>query len=155
MLVSRAHVWLLLSPNEIVVRPDVWMVVGLAALSAMHLGRRVLHSKHCDASQRSQQPSGQLRQTTIDEMLGVASVPSQEAPVGSDCVQQAGRRAAAEFWALLQDFAYMHDGDFKGPWWEQGKRPCLPPTHPFLAGCGVPGSVKVLVPSANTLDGVG
>jgi hypothetical protein len=153
--VSRAHVWLLLSPNGIVVRPDVWMVVGLAALSAMLLGRRVLHANLSAAAQQPQQSSDHLRQATLEEVLGVASLASQDGPAGPDYVQQAGVRAAAEFWALLQDFACMHDGYFQGPWWEQGKRSSLPLAHPFLAGCGVPGSVKVLVPPTNRLDGVG
>lgn len=155
VLVSRDHVWLLLSPNDMIVRPDVWVVVGLTALSAMYLGARVLRAKFCDASRPAQEQSGQLRQTTLEEVLGAASLPSQPALAGDDFVQQAASRAAAEFWALLQDFAHMHDGYFEGPWWGQGARSSLPLRHPFLAGCGAPGSIKVLVPSVIRADGVG
>jgi hypothetical protein len=154
VLVSRAHVWLLLSPNELAVRPDVWVVVGLAALSAMHLGRKVLHAKSSQAAQQSQQSARDVQQPTLDEMWGFASLPDHEPPAGLDFVQQAASRAAAEFWALLQDFASVHDGYFEGPWWDKGKRQCLQPRHPFLAGCGSLGSIKVLIPPDTRLGDV-
>jgi hypothetical protein len=71
---QRAHVWLLQSPNDFVVRQDVWEVVCLAALSAMRFGMSVLYARHQEDLQASQQEhSAGPRQPTLHELWGLDS----------------------------------------------------------------------------------
>jgi hypothetical protein len=88
-----------------------------------------------------------VQQPTLDEMWGFASLPDHEPPAALDFVQQAASRAAAEFWALLQDFASMHDGYFEGPWWDKGNRQCSQPRHPFFGGMWESGQHQSVDPS--------
>lgn len=142
---QRKHVWLLESPDDFVVRGDVWLVVCLAALSAMHLGRRVLYAMSVQ-DQASQGEVQGLRQASLEELWHL-SVQSQELAPTQSPVHRARCRAAAEFWALLQDFVCMHHAWYQGPWWGAGDKPPLPTDHPFLCGVlGINGGLSVHVP---------
>ena len=118
----RPHVWLALHMPG--VEPAVWQVVALAALSAMQFGRRVLWAKS-RAAEVARAAGGGRRQITIEEAWGL-----EEAPPVVPVLQQAQRRAVAEFWSLLQSFASMHDGG-EGSW-QPGRD--LSVQHPFLCG---------------------
>ena len=117
----RAHIWLVQHMPG--VEPAVWQVVALAALSAMHFGRKVLYAKSRAAEEA--RAAGAPRQITIEESWGL-----EEPRPAVSVVQQSQRRAVAEFWALLQDFASMHD-EGEGSW--QGGKD-LAARHPFLSG---------------------
>ena len=75
-----AHVWLMSSPCPLLIVPAVWQVVCLAALSAMHHGRKVMWALH----------------------FNKCRVPHVGA--NASCVSHATRAAAADFWCRLQDF---------------------------------------------------
>ena len=103
----------------------VWLVVCMAALSAMDYGRRRLTALHL-AAQPQQDRQG-FRQLSLFEAWGVQA----PAPAVS-AVEQASRSAVARLWALLADFSSV--GMLPRGW------QTLPTAdHPFLVR--VPGPV--------------
>ena len=111
VVISRENVWLLQTPSPDI-HQEVWGVVCLAALSAANTGRKY-------AWKLSVEKAGP-RQQTIEEALGHRGPPPRPAA-------RAGRVAALQFWALLQDFAVLHKWPYK---WPAGKT--LPLDHAFL-----------------------
>jgi hypothetical protein len=106
---SRADVWLLRPPAAAVVASGLhtgaWAVVCAAAVDAMERGRRRMWAS----------------------VLGPPAAGLGRTPAGdAAAVTVAGRRAAAEFWSLLQDFVGV--GQFPAAWG------VLPGNHPFF-GC--------------------
>ena len=97
--VTRADLWLAEPPSGgSRVHEQVWLVVCLAALSAMDYGRRRLVALHLAA--QPQRDSQGLTQLSLYDAWGRAA----PAPAQS-IVDQAGRSAVARFWALVADFA--------------------------------------------------
>lgn len=139
--VQRAHVWLVSTPTPTCLQ-EAWRVVCLAAVSAMNLGRRVLWAITHEG-QAEGQPGDGLRQLTLEELGFVVRQAQELAPEPEVTpVQRAGRRAAAEFWALLQDFASLQSGAE-----EEGGRPMgLHAGHPFLCTQDGVRGVRVTVP---------
>ena len=131
---SCADLWLLRPPVGGRVHAGVWGVVGMAALSAMQHGRRCAWAYH-KLAQEARDPAG-LRQARLDEFPGFAlqrGVPGPGAEMAAapappvQPITRAGRRAAADFWGRLSDFAEL-DGAPES--W------MVAPDAPFLAGAG-------------------
>jgi hypothetical protein len=120
MRLQRAHVWLLQSPHDFVVPQDVWEVVCLAALSAMRFGMTVLYARHMANLEASQQEHSAGRtasnQPILHELWGIGTQDDAQDADQVSPVQQAQARAVAEFWAVLQSFAFLHDGHHEGQW---------------------------------------
>lgn len=108
------HLWLARTPSPGVV-PGVWLVVCLAALTAMHSGGRYLWKLHMAAEERGP------RQQTLNEAFGLAPPPPLH-------VERAGRWAVGHFWSLLAGFAELHRWPHH---WPAGRG--LSPGHAFLA----------------------
>ena len=143
----REDVWLLRPP----VRPGdgaqprrmhggVWMVVCLAALTAMDTGRRALVAMHLEREeaqrrvQLARQRGGGGRQLSLEEAWGLPEPPPAPAP---PLAPVAAAKAKARFWSLLADYAEL--GECHASWAslaEQG--------HPFLVRSG--DGVEVVVP---------
>jgi hypothetical protein len=144
----RAHVWLLQTPDTFAVRQDVWDIVCMAALTAMNFGKKILHARHrevLEADSSVAQPG--LHQATLHDMWHGPSHDDTQSSQHVTHLQRAQARAVAEFWNVLQSFAFLHDGHYEGQWWGAGQRPSLPHRHPFLAGIpNLQGSVRVMVP---------
>jgi hypothetical protein len=115
--VACAHVWLVRPPSA-AVDMCVWIVVCLAALSAMDTGRRFMWKLHLTA------PA--LRQQTLLEAWGMQDA----APSSTVC---AGRVAVAQFWQLMQDFVGLHKWPCK---WPAGQK--LPVGHAFICPDPIP-----------------
>ena len=99
--IQRADLWLAQPPREggSGVHQQVWLVVCLAALSAMDYGRRRLVAQHLRAQPQPTSPGG-LRQLTLFQAFGL---PDPAPPVSA--VEVASRGAVARFWTLLADFS--------------------------------------------------
>ena len=143
----RSHVWLLQPPADHVL-PAVWDVVCLAALSAMRFGMRVLYAKERtaeeaeEARQQERAANGGLRQAALEELWFGAAQAEILAPAGAGLAEMASRRAAAEFWAHLQEFVSLHGGRDT---WEAAKS--VPEAHAFIAGRpGGVGGLRVRLP---------
>ena len=134
-LLTRANLWLCVPPLTSApsssIHPEVWMVVCLAALSAMDHGRRQLW-RLTRSAQRQLPPTSQdsFRQRTLHEVWdipapagGSAEAPSSQA--------QATVLAVLDFWSRLSDFALLHH-DPEENWGEDA----VPPDHPFLSHGG-------------------
>jgi hypothetical protein len=139
---------LLASPAPFVLRPQIWGVVCIAALDAMRYGMRVLYAMaHTEAEQRADAEAqrlrdGGLRQAALEEVW-FGAPRADLAPPGAPPAVRAGARAAAAFWASLQDFASLHSGGAGG--WAPAAG--LAADHPFVAGCAAaPGELVVVVP---------
>ena len=131
----REEVWLLAPPLRPGVGPQqkrmhgsVWMVVCLAALTAMDMGRRALVALHMGREEERRreearrQQGGGGRQQSLHEAWGL---PVPAPPPGPPLVPEAARKAKARFWALMADFAELQQ-DHKS--WAS-----LPEAgHPFL-----------------------
>ena len=113
----RADVWLLDPPARPSGGPQqrrmhggVWMVVCLAALTAMDHGRRALVAMHMgreEARQRAErrrQRGGGGRQLSLYEAWRLPQPPPAPLP---PLVPRAEGAAAARFWSLLADFAEL------------------------------------------------
>jgi hypothetical protein len=107
--VQSAAVWLQQCPTQHV-NKEAWRVVALAALTAMEYGRGLLWVQ--------------------------ARRPGWVPAHGPAVAQAVGRRAAARFWVLLQDFC---SGAAPAQW-------NLPPGHPFFGQ--QQGRLRVRIPAA-------
>ena len=119
--ILRPNLWLLDSPHPShLPEPEVWQVVGLAALHAMHHGRKQLWRLH----HQSQVQHGMV-QLTIHQALGLSPRPPS-------LIARASSLAISNFWCHLADFAATTADD---PWWPV----TVLATHPFLTegGCKV------------------
>jgi hypothetical protein len=122
----------------------------MAALTAMDVGKRKLFAKtrEQEEQRQAQQHDASQRQPTLHELWGIPSQSDDDSSQDITPLKHAEARAIAEFWTVLNSFAFLHDNNHEGQWWAAGSRPPLSPTHPFLAGtAGVAGSVKVMVPN--------
>ena len=106
--VSRASVWLSQPPPQIK-EVGVWLVVCLAAISAMDHGRRQLWRLYKAAEQRSkaaaaaaQQTAALHRHTTLTGLWRVSACPAA-APL----VARASALAVANFWGRLASFTAL------------------------------------------------
>ena len=138
--VQRADVWLARPPvGGSPVHEQVWLVVCLAALSAMDYGRRRMVAQHLAVQQQPAQRDSQgLRQLTLFQVFR-APAPAPAVSV----VDLAGRSAVARLWTLLADFASV--GILP-----RGGQSVPTSDHPFLVRVEGPGGVGgrlVLVPA--------
>ena len=141
-LLTRANLWLCVPPLTSApsssIHPEVWMVVCLAALSAMDHGRRQLW-RLTRSAHRQLPPSSQARvhQRTLHE---VWDIPVPEAPSSQ---AQATVLAVLDFWSRLADFAHLHH-DPEENWGED----VVPPDHPFLSHGGSRVNYGVVAPAS-------
>jgi hypothetical protein len=142
--VQRADVWLAQPPSAgSSVHEQVWLVVCLAAVSAMDYGRRRMVAEHLAAQPPGADSQG-LRQLSLFEAWGLdAPAPAVSA------AEVAGRSAVARFWALLADFCSVG-------LLPRGAQSVPLDGHPFLVRVEGPAGVGdrlVLVPLPEGLGG--
>jgi hypothetical protein len=113
---QRRHIWLAEPPLP-AVHPDLWLVICMAALTAMEHGRRrlcALHLQRRPAPPAARERHGQqqpLRQLRITDFTGavVGTTPATAAapvpPPPPSPLEVATAAACTEFWACLQSFA--------------------------------------------------
>ena len=135
--IGRASVWLGQPPPDPAVHPGVWLVVCLAALSAMDHGRRQLWRLHCQesAATAAVQASGG-RQRTLLELWG-HPVPAPTARLSVP--QRASALAVVDFWGRLESFA---SAKLAPPAWA----PAIGDRHPFLSRGGTQVQLEPPVP---------
>ena len=139
-VISRASLWLCRPPPA--VYEEVWLVVCMAALSAMEHGRRQLWRLHCAAQAAGPPPAVQL---TLQQAWWPAAHPVVRPP---SVLARASALAVADFWARLASFAAL--GLAPDKW---GRK--VPPAHPFLSngGCRVNMGMAGLHIPAHVSDG--
>lgn len=144
--IQRWHVWLAEPPAGAGLHRGVWLVVCLAALTAMDTGRRCLVAVHL-RREAERAANGGLRQTLMPEHFppaagGPAQAPPPPPPPPPEV---AASRAVAEFWASLQDFAQKGLPERTVRAWRAAG---VGPTHPFLGVSGEPPRVQLVGPAA-------
>jgi hypothetical protein len=114
---QRRHIWLAEPPLP-AVHPDLWLVISMAALTAMEHGRRRLCALHLQrrpapppaplGGDGQQAPMRQLRITDFT-VAGAGPTPVTVAarPPPPTPVEVAAAAACTEFWACLQSFAAL------------------------------------------------
>ena len=144
----REEVWLLGpplrpsrgGPQQKRMHGGVWMVVCLAALTAMDMGRRALVAMRLDREEERRRAEGRMqqggggRQQSLHEAWGLPVPPPPPPP---PLVPLAASKAKARFWALLADFAEL--GQDHRSWSSLAAA-----EHPFLIRSGE--GVSVVVP---------
>ena len=105
--IERRHVWLLLSPSHECTKA-IWSAVGLAALHAMNVGRRLITKRFLEARE---------------------ALPEDRGP----WVEEVGFHAVTAFWSrlgrMLADLQCLMDrGEFEEQEWRWGHA-----QHPFIA----------------------
>ena len=119
---------------------SVWMVVCMAALTAMDMGRRALVAMHMGREEERRRAEGRRqqggggRQLSLHEAWGL---PAPLPPALPPLVPLAAGKAKARFWSLLADFAEL--GQDAKPW-----RSLAEAGHPYLVRSGK--GVRVVVP---------
>jgi len=145
----REEVWLLDpplrpsrgGPQQKRMHGGVWMVVCIAALTAMDMGRRALVAMRLDREEERRRAEGRMqqggggRQQSLHEAWGLPVPPPPPPP--PPLVPLAASKAKARFWALLADFAEL--GQDHRSWSSLAAA-----EHPFLIRSGE--GVSVVVP---------
>jgi len=126
-VVTCANLWLLRPPAG--VQDGVWGVVATAAIAAINSGRKNLVRLHL----------GQVNSIPPGQTLITAYLPTIAGTQPPTCLQRATHKAAAWFWALLQDFASLQT---RMP---EGWGSTLPSAHPFFGGGRSSGQFKLIV----------
>ena len=143
--VTCAHIWLLspppVRPGSTPLHPGVWRITAAAAVAAMDYGRRTMH-----ALQREHLRDQNKTQTVITAFFPNGSGAISALYKGRDTIPRASRKAAAEFWNYLQDFADLNQ---QPPTTWMG----VTPDHPFLGVTAV-GVRLNLPPGLNLPDNV-
>jgi hypothetical protein len=143
----RLHVWGLTSPCGAVC-PAVWTVVCLAAVSAMHTGRKCCWSVHM-SNKDVLDPDG-FRQLTLYEAWGL-DPPAVPVVLPPNPVQFAAGVAVADFWKRVQNFVVLQNAP-RSPEtpllraWVGSQ--AIKPGHPFIdVGVGDPRLYRVNIPA--------
>jgi hypothetical protein len=123
--VECADVWLLRSPLNAGVHAGVWALVCMVALAAMAFGRKLLW-----ALSLGEDDARDSSQSLITDFFPLLS--GSRPPVS--LVQRASRKAAAQFWVLLQDFVAVQE--IPSGWGTE-----VAPDHPFVGVETVGGGV--------------
>lgn len=120
--IGRSNIWLPHSPHPHV-DDRVWLVVCLAALSAMETGRKRLASLHYQHHHALPPSASQTLITDFFAPLNQQTLPPRMTPV-----EIARRHAVMQFWANLHNFAAkgVHGNSMR---WVSN----LNAAHPFLA----------------------
>lgn len=144
--VTCDQIWLLTPPTTpsdyAPLHPGVWRITAAAAVAAMEYGRRTMHALHQE----------HLRDQNKTQTVITAFFPSGNGAVsalfkGRDTIPRASKKAAAEFWNYLQDFADLNQQP--PTTWRTG----VAPDHPLLGVAA--GSVRLnLPPGLNLPDNV-
>ena len=124
-VLSRASIWLCRPPEH--VHPGVWLIVCMAALSAMDHGRRQLWRLTKAADHQAQATARALaaqHQRTLLQSWGVQQLPAHQTAT----TNHAAALAVTNFWTRLASFAAL--GMAPAAWASQVQE-----THPFLC-CG-------------------
>jgi hypothetical protein len=128
---TRPHLWLLRAPPG--VRPCVWQVVALAALSAMESGRRhhvALVQQH-EAQRDLATAAARAHEAWRKRPPTAAEAPPPPlpslTPAGAVLVAQASASAVEVFWAALESFVSLYEQYRPPPAWTD-----LPADHPFV-----------------------
>ena len=144
----REEVWLLDPPLRPSGGPQrkhlhggVWIVVCLAALTAMDLGRQALVAMHMGREEERRREEGRVqqggggRQQSLREAWGLPAPPPPPPP--PPLMPLAASKAKARFWALMADFAEL--GQDHRSWDSLAEA-----GHPFLVRSGE--GVSVVAP---------
>ena len=126
---QRRHVWLAEAPLP-TLRADVWLVVSLAALTAMETGRKRLTAAALAAREADSNGDG-LRQTLITDFFERLT-PAPTPPPPPTPLQAAVDTAVMQFWLCLHNFAHLGlaaQGSQRAASWVS----MIPATHPLLA----------------------
>lgn len=116
------HLWLLQPPDGVFA--GVWMVVALAALTAIDRARSYMWALHCEQlEERRVVAAAGGRQLTIEQAFRMAPRPAAVQVVASVA---AGHRAVAEVLAAVQDFVTLDMLPDESSWGRIG------PEHPFI-----------------------
>ena len=143
--VTCDHIWLLTppaaSPGCAPLYPGVWRITAAAAVAAMEYGRRTMY-----ALQQEHLRDQNKTQTVITAFFPSGSGAISALYKGRDTIPRASKKAAAEFWNYLQDFADLNQ---QPPATWTG----VAPDHPFLGVAT--GSIRLnLPPGLNLPDNV-
>jgi hypothetical protein len=139
---ERYHIWLAHPPAP-AIHADIWLVVCMAALSAMDSGRRMLH--RATVEQQRRDAAANTQQTHITDTFSPTSPtsPTPQTPAQSPPLTRASAHAIATFWRNLTDFAALGikaQSKRRQAAWTQH----ITPDHPFL-GLQADGSFTVQV----------
>lgn len=122
--VNCDQVWLLTPPpappGSTSLHPGVWRITAAAAVAAMEYGRRNMH-----ALQREHLRDPNKTQTVITAFFSNGNGAISALYKGRDTILRASKKAAAEFWNYLQDFADLNQQP-PTAWTD------VAPDHPFL-----------------------
>mgnify|MGYP006279217897 CR=1 FL=1 len=152
--IQRWHVWLAEPPAGAGLHSGVWLVVCLAALTAMDVGRRRLAAEHLRRAAERAASDG-LRQTQVTEHFPPATggPPQPPPPPPPPPLEVAKARSVAEFWSLMQNFAEKGLPERTTRAWRAAG---VGPTHPFLGVVGDPPRVRLVgAPPEATVPGDG
>lgn len=108
---QRKHIWLAEPPTS-EVHPDMWLVVCMAALTAMDYGRKRMHMLHMQRNEQNVQQV-RVRQTQITDFFEALSPPLPttqqqiQPPPPPTPLQAASASAVTQFWMCLHNFAQI------------------------------------------------
>ena len=124
------HIWLAVMPMPDL-HADIWLVVCMAALTAIEYGRQRLAS--LSLNQRATAGQDSLRQTLITDFFDhdESTPPTVTQSHTSTPLESASAAAATQFWAVLHNFACIGFDIQKKHTQRQWQRE-IPSTHPIL-----------------------